>query len=211
MQNGLKMYKLKNMKKILYLFVSAVLMTACQNDNKSTKSIVQTASAEPKSKAKNDTNKIPSGKVEVSIDGKTYTLANFDQKLTTVVTLLNTGLQFRINDVNKQHIQVSLSAPDLLQSVPITISQQTSALEPGEVYSVKTQSSVNFVIPSTQPVQGDTKTLLKGTVTLEEYSESKLVITFSGSGYKLGDNKKNTFPMQGKIVFENFKVYDGRM
>lgn len=188
-----------------------LLMAACKNDTKTgTKHDVKTNDMTTITK-KDKEKKIVTGLVEAQIDGKPFKMDNFDQELTTDVVFLDNGIQFRINDVNKQMILVNMYAPDLLEHIPIVISQQSSALKVGEAYKVKTQSRVEVEIPSGKYLQGDVKVLFQGTVALEELSKNKLTVTFAGKGFNKGSNMKNLFPMQGKIILENFNVYDFRM
>lgn len=187
-----------------------LLIVACKNDTKSDEKQDIKTTILPTSKKDQERN-IVTGTVEAQIDGKPFKMGNFDQKLTTDVTFLDNGIQFRINDVNKKSVLVNMYAPDLLNHIPITISQQTSALEVEEAYKVKTQSRLEVVISSERPMQGDSKVLYIGTVSLEELSENKLVVTFSGNGFSSGSTlKKELFPMEGKIVLYSFNVYDSR-
>lgn len=199
------------MKKIISIIFLTLLMAACKNDTKTgTKHDVKTNDMTTITK-KDKEKKIVTGLVEAQIDGKPFKMDNFDQELTTDVVFLDNGIQFRINDVNKQMILVNMYAPDLLEHIPIAISQQSSALKVGEAYKVKTQSRVEVEIPSGKYLQGDVKVLFQGTVALEELSKNKLTVTFAGKGFNKGSNKKNLFPMEGKIILENFNVYDFRM
>jgi len=52
-----------------------------------------------------------------------------------------------------------------------------------------------------------------GELVVEEFSDTKIVITFNGRGTLWGINNKeaNLFPMQGKIITENFSVNDFRI
>lgn len=190
----------------------SIAFFSCKNDSKSSEATIKkTVEVTPKKETQEQTKKIATINMEAVINGKNFSLTDYDSGSSTDVVFLDNGLQFRINDVNKHGVLVNMYAPDLLKQIPITISQQTSALKPEEAYNVKTQSRLEVVIPSRSPIQGDTKVLYQGTVSLETLSEKKLTVTFTGEGFALGSNKKNLFPMQGKIVLENFNVYDGRM
>ena len=197
-------------KKIISFIFLTLLMVACKNDAKSTQSKEVKTNDMTTITKKDKEKKIVTGLVEAQIDGKPFKMDNFDQKITTDVVFLDNGIQFRINDVNEQMILVNMYAPDLLKHIPIAISQQSSALKAGEAYKVKTHSRLEVEIPSGKYLQGDVKVLFQGTVALEELSENKLTVTFTGKGFANGSNKKNLFPMQGKIILENFNVYDGR-
>lgn len=150
------------------------------------------------------------GLVEAQIGANKFTISEFDQNRSTDVTYLDNGIQFRLNGLDNKTVLVNMYAPEFFKKIPITISQQSSALKPEESYEVKTQSRLEINIPSERPVQGDVKVLYEGNVKLEELSENKLLITFSGNGIPQGSNNKNQFSMEGKIVLENFNVYDGR-
>jgi hypothetical protein len=52
-----------------------------------------------------------------------------------------------------------------------------------------------------------------GELAVEEFFDNKIIITFNGRGFLLGINNKeaNLFPMQGKIITENFSVNDFRI
>ncbi|NCO64429.1 MAG: hypothetical protein GW839_00020 [Flavobacteriales bacterium] len=198
---------------ITLIFMVSMTFFSCKSDIKtSSEETVKTTISETSKKEKNEkTRKTATINMEAVINGENFSLTDYDPVSSTDVVFLDNGIQFRINDVNKQGVLVNMYAPDLLKQIPITISQQTSALKPEEAYNIKTQSRLEIVIPSKSPVQGDTKVLLQGTVSLEALSENKLTVIFTGNGFALGSNKKNLFPMQGKIVLENFNVYDGRM
>ena len=194
-----------------YLVLLFSLFFNCKNESQIEKEQQEVLHSIPTATKKNEENKPIVGLVKVQIDGKSFRMTDFDQELTTDVTYLDNGVQFRIEDINKQTVLVNMYAPGLLQKIPITIAQQSSALDPEEAFSVKTQSRLEINIPSESPVQGDVKVLYEGTVSLEELTNSKLVVTFMGKGFSLGSNKKELFPMQGEIVLENFNVYDARM
>lgn len=191
----------------------AIAFFSCKNDSKSSSEATVKKAIEilPEKKTNEKTRKTVTINMEAVINGENFSLTDYDPVSSTDVVFLDNGIQFRINDVNKQGVLVNMYAPDLLKQIPITISQQTSALKPEEAYNVKTQSRLEVVIPSKNPVQGDTKVLYQGAVLLEELSENKLTVTFTGKGFALGSNKKSLFPMQGKIILENFNVYDYRM
>ncbi|MFV0593273.1 MAG: hypothetical protein ACK5M7_18005 [Draconibacterium sp.] len=147
--------------------------------------------------------------VEAQIGDKELKMTDFDQELSADVVLLDNGIQLRLNDTEKRSILVNMYAPKLLKKIPISISRQMDALSPEEQATVDTKSKLSVVIPGNPPVQGDTKILLEGTVTLNELSDSKLVVTFSGEGFS--GNRDNRFSMSGKIVLESFNVYEARI
>lgn len=204
-------FKIKN---FLFFTLLVFAVFSCKNEDKKAKNIEMGDKDLPISESiKNESSerKIPTGVVEVTYDGETTKFTDFDPNLTTDVTYLKNGIQFVITSTNKQAVLVNMYAPDFFKKIPITISQQTYALEPKEVNDVKTQSRLNVTIPTFPEVKRNFKVLYKGSVTLNELSENKLVITFSGTGLPLGDSKDDFFPFEGKIVLENFNVYDFRL
>lgn len=199
------------MQKIISFIFLTLLMVACKNDAKSTQSKEVKTNDMTTITKKDKKKKVVTGLVEAQIDGKPFKMDNFDQKITTDVVFLDNGIQFRINDVNEQMILVNMYAPDLLKHIPIAISQQSSALKAGEAYKVKTHSRLEVIVPSGKHLQSDSKALYQGTVSLDELSENRLVVTFNGMGFSLGSTlKKELFPMQGKIILDSFNVYDFR-
>jgi len=210
-----KATQLPTLKPVLTLILGILLLflfVSCKDKStKTTPSPKVTEKSKPMPTQEADINtKTPSIMVEATINGMAFALTQIDLKKSTDVVLLDNGIQFRVNDTVNQVVLVNLYAPDFFKNIPISITQQTAALAPEEAFKVKTQSRVEFVIPSEPAVQGDTKVLYEGVVTLSAYSPSKLAITFQGKGLSLGSRKNELFPMQGKIVFENFTVYDNR-
>ncbi|MDD3720990.1 MAG: hypothetical protein PHW92_00685 [Lutibacter sp.] len=203
-------YKFKN---LIVLIVMTFALINCKNEaqNSSNKDDDNNeVSTSSKSNNKSDQRKVPTGIVKVQFDGETVEFTDFDPNMTTDVTYLDNGIQFRINSKNDQSVLVNMYSPKLLKKIPITISQQTYALQGEEGFKVETQSRLEVFIPSNPPNKRDSKVLYEGTVTLSELSENKLVVTFSGTGLPIGDSKTDFFPLEGKIVLENFNVYDFR-
>ncbi|MEZ4842330.1 MAG: hypothetical protein R2821_12670 [Flavobacteriaceae bacterium] len=207
------------MKRILFglhffivLSFTGLALLSCNTNSKpeNGQQVKITESSSPVSAKKSKERKQFTALVEAQIGGKELKMTSFDQAISTDVVLLDNGIQFRIDDTNKQSLQVNMYAPQFADKIPISISQQSAALSADEVSSSKTNSRLEVVIPSDPPVQGDTKILYEGSVSLDELTGSKLVVTFQGKGISYGDNRKNLFPMHGKIVLENFNVYDGR-
>ena len=201
---------IKNMIVITLLCFAVV---SCKNDaqnSPSTEAGASEISRSSKSEKKSKEKKILTGIVEVQFDGQTVSFTDFDQNMSTDVTYLDNGIQFRINSVNNQSVLVNMYAPDFFKKIPITISQQIYALTPEEYTRIKTQSKVEVTIPSVPENKRDFKVLFEGTVTLSELSENRLVVTFSGTGLPKGDSRDDFFPFAGKIVLENFNVYDFR-
>jgi len=159
---------------------------------------------------KSEERKTPTGIVTVKFDGETVEFTDFDPTITTDVVFLPNGIQFRINSLTQKAVLVNMYSPDLLDKIPISISQQTYALPPGESFEVKTQSRLEVTIPSVPEKPRDFMVLYEGVVHLTELSKNRLVVTFSGTGLPIADSKTDLFPLEGKIVLENFNVYDMR-
>lgn len=200
---------MKNMINIFLVFATLICAMGCKNKEKQPSTMPQTP-VQTVEKTEAVKTKEPKATVSINIDGQALPWGALDTKLSTNVTLLDNGIQFRLNDIDNRSVLVNLYAPDFFKNIPIKITQQTSALAPEDVYSVKTQSRLEVVVPSERPVQDDAKILYEGHVTLEEYSPSSLTVTFQGKGLPLGASKTQLFPMDGKIVLENFEIYDAR-
>ena len=198
-------------KTLLFSTLMFFALVSCKNDAQNTPN--EEAFRESYSSKRENTSakrKIIKGIVEVQFDGQTVTFTDFDQNKSTDVVYLNNGIQFRINSTNNQSVLVNMYSPDFFKKIPITISQQTYALSAKEYDQVKTQSKLEVIIPTIPEKKRDFKVLYEGTVTLNELSENRLVVTFSGTGLPLGDSKEDFFPFQGKIVLDSFNVYDFR-
>lgn len=154
--------------------------------------------------------KEPTAEVTLMINNEALSWGALDPQKTSPVTLMDNGLLFRLNDIHGHMVLLNLYAPDFFTKVPLTITQQTAALAPKEVNTVTTQSRLEVVVPSERPVQGDTKVLYEGSVTVEEFSPSKLKVHFQGKGFALGGTKTRLFPMEGTLVLEAFESYDAR-
>lgn len=203
-------FKIKN---LIFSTLLAVVLVSCKNEAQNV-SNEETGAGEishgSRSKESSDERKTIKGKVEVQFDGQTASFTDFDQNISTDVVYLDNGIQFRINSLNNQSVLVNLYSPDFFKKIPITISQQSYALPLKESFNVKTQSRLEVTIPSIPENKRDYKVLYEGTVTLNELSENRLVVTFSGTGLPIGDSKTDFFPLEGKIVLESFNVYDMR-
>ena len=108
---------------------------------------------------------------------------------------------------------VNLQSPEMFNKKPFTIRQQTAALPIKEVHGTKEQSRLSFDFKSDDPTKTKIYEMYDGELVVEEFSDSKIVISFNGRGFLLGINNKeaNLFPMQGKIITENFSVNDFRI
>lgn len=200
-------------KNFLFSILLCFVLVSCKNDAQNSSSEAADAnhvSRASKSKKQSEERKVISGIVEVQYDGQTASFTDFDQNMSTDVVYLDNGIQFRINSTNNQSVLVNMYAPDFFKKIPITIFQQTYALPPGESGDVKTQSRLEVIIPTVPENKRDFKVLYKGTVTLNELSENRLVVTFSGTGLPIADSKDDFFPFEGKIVLESFNIYDFR-
>lgn len=200
-------------KNFLFSTLLCFVLVSCKNDAQNSSNEATDAnhvSRASKNKKQSEERKVISGIVEVQYDGQTANFTDFDQNMSTDVVYLDNGIQFRINTTNNQSVLVNMYAPDFFKKIPITISQQTYALPPGESGDVKSQSRLEVIIPTVPENKRDFKVLYKGTVTLNELSENRLVVTFSGTGLPIADSKDDFFPFEGKIVLESFNIYDFR-
>ncbi|WP_419211515.1 hypothetical protein ACNR9Q_12300 [Maribacter sp. X9] len=200
---------MKRMIITFLVFTTLIGALGCKNQEKQPSPVGQSP-IQTVEKTEAVKTKAPKATVSINLDGQALPWGVLDTKRSTDVTLLDNGLQFRLNDTDNRSVLVNLYAPDFFNQIPIRITQQTSALAPEDVYKVKTQSRLEVLVPSEYPVQGDAKVLYEGDVTLEQYSRSALTVTFQGKGLPLGASKTQLFPMEGKIVLENFEIYDAR-
>lgn len=204
-------YRIKN---LIILILMLIALVNCKNENKN--STNQEADGDEEtfsSKSNNDSEERTSikGMVEVIFDGETVKFTEFDQTISTDVTFLDNGIQFRLNSPDQKSILMNMYSPDFFnKKLPITISQQSHAIPLEDYEKVKTQSRLEAYIPSNPIDKRDQKILYEGTVTLNELSEDRLVVTFSGTGVPLADSIDNFFPFEGKIVLESYNVYDFR-
>ena len=200
--------KLRN---LLVLTLLTFVVFNCKNESKSNATDDQDKElVSSKRTNKSEERKTPTGIVTVQFDGETVEFTDFDPTITTDVVFLPNGIQFRINSLTQKIVLVNMYSPNLLDKIPISISQQSYALPAGESLEVETQSRLEVTIPSVPEKPRDYMVLYEGVVTLSELSENKLVVTFSGTGLPIADSKMDLFPLEGKIVLENFNVYDMR-
>lgn len=206
------------MKTILYttyLLIILLSLFSCKEkaqkniDLKTNNTVPQLISKQKKA----NTRKTASVSIEADVNGEKFRLTEYNPEVSTDVVFLDGGLQFRVNDYQKKSVLVNLYAPEMFAILPLTISPQSLALPPKEVATSKTQSRLQILIPSPQQLQGDNKVLYEGSVTIEELSETKILINFKGMGIALGARKitENLFPMKGQIKLENFSIYDARI
>jgi hypothetical protein len=204
-------------KKITYI-VTIILITSffsCkQNTKKDIDSSVKTSLPEAtKSKKKENTRKIAIVNIEAVVNGENFSLTKYNPEKSTDVVYQNNAAQFRITDFDGQSVMVNLQSPEMFSNKPLTISQQTVALPIKEVHNTKEQSKLTFDFKNDDPARPIIYELYDGELIVEEFSDTKIIITFNGRGSKWGINNKkaNLFPMQGKIVSEHFTINDFRI
>jgi hypothetical protein len=154
------------------------------------------------------------GKVETIIGDAKLLITEFNTKNSTSVVFLKDGLQFKILDNNNKSVLVNMYGPGLLDKTPFTIYNIIESLPVEEVYKSKTKSKLEILLPGKKASMKDLKKLYKGSMTLLEVSDQKIVVTFKGTGVN-GDTEvnirdENQFPMDGVIEINNFDIYDMR-
>lgn len=212
------------MKKIktfnLLIILLSILFISCNenkteikksNENEISKTTVKKEKKEKKGK------KLAKVTVDAIIKGENFTLNAIDFKKSGEVVYLNDGLQFKFVDVNDQLVLVNIFSPEIHKTTPITFSQQISALSVKEQASTRMKRSrLEIVIPTERKLESDSKIFYDGNVVLEEFTDDKIVVSFKGKGFTRNLNPSSSsfedklFPMEGKIIVENFKTYDGR-
>jgi hypothetical protein len=188
---------------------------SCKNETKtSSETAVKTTIPEmSKKKRKEDARKTAIVNIEAVVNGENFSLTKYNTEKSTDVVYQNNAVQFRITDFDGQSVMVNLQSPEMFGNKPITIRQQTVALPIKEVHGTKTQSKLTFEFKSNDPAIPIIYEMYDGELVVEEFSETKIVITFDGRGSRWGidDNERNLFPMKGKIITENFSVNDFRI
>lgn len=164
-------------------------------------------------KKKENTRKTAIVNIEAVINGENFSLTKYNSEKSTDVVYQNNALQFRITDFDGKSVLVNLQSPEMFNQKPITIRQQTAALAIKEVHGTKEQSKLAFDFKSDDPAIPIIYEMYDGELVVEEFSDTKIIITFNGRGFPYGINNKqnNLFPMQGKIVTENFSINDFRI
>jgi hypothetical protein len=152
--------------------------------------------------------------VETIIGDAKLLITEFNTKNSTSVVFLKDGLQFKILDNNNKSVLVNMYGPGLLDKTPFTIYNIIESLPVEEVYKSKTKSKLEILLPGKKASMKDLKKLYKGSMTLLEVSDQKIVVTFKGTGVN-GDTEvnirdENQFPMDGVIEINNFDIYDMR-
>jgi hypothetical protein len=206
---------MKTISIITTLILLTLTLFSCKNDTKtSSETTVKTTIAETSKKKKyEDTRKTAVVSIEAAVNGENFSLSTYNTEKSTDVVYQNNAVQFRITDFDGQSVMVNLQSPDMFKQKPLTIRQQTAALPIKEVHGTKEQSRLSFDFKSDDPSIAKTYEMYDGELVVEEFSDTKIVITFDGRGSRFGINNKegNLFPMQGKIVTENFSINDFRM
>ncbi|MGB5205603.1 hypothetical protein [Eudoraea sp.] len=152
------------------------------------------------------------GKVEAVIGDTQFLITEFNAKNSTSVVFLKDGLQFKILDNNNRSVLVNMYAPGLLDKFPFTINSIIESLSTEEASNSKTKGKLEILLPKKKASMQDIKMLYKGSITLKEASDHKIVVFFKGSGVN-GDTEVNKrdeeqFPMEGVIEINNFEIYD---
>ncbi|MBT8182618.1 MAG: hypothetical protein HKP42_09270 [Maribacter sp.] len=188
----------------------AMLLTAlvsCRGETKYNMDKASNGSIETHS---NDLN----GKVEAIIGDTKLLITEFNAKKSTSVVFLKDGLQFKILDNNNKSVLVNMYAPGLLNRIPFTINRIIESLSAEEVNNSKTKSKLEILLPGNKASMKDLKKLYKGSMTLLEASNQRIVVAFKGSGVngdtEVNNRDENQFPMEGFIEINNFKIYDMR-
>ncbi len=201
--------------KVTILLLIAFYLISCKNDKKTnSKTTVKTTILETSKKMKKEnTRKTAIVNIEAVVNGENFSLSKYNTEKSTDVIYQNNAVQFRITDYDGQSVMVNLQSPEMFMQKPITIRQQTAALPIKEVHGTKEQSKLTFDFKSDDPAIPIIYEMYDGELVIEEISDTKIEITFNGRGFRMGINNKdaNLFPMQGKIVTENFTVNDFRM
>ncbi len=202
--------------KILILFALVVILPGCGNDKSDAKvktNSVKQESNNPSKKKKDETKKNTTVKVDVTVNQEKIIIDQIDPKHSSLVVLLNEGIQFKYTDFNDQVVLVHLYDPSIYKSTPNSFKQQMAALPPKEQALVKVKGSKLSISTSNKELRSlNISELFEGDVILQEFTDNKISISFKGKGFSVGLNnsKNNLFPMEGNIVVENYNIHDGR-
>ncbi|MGB5460586.1 MAG: hypothetical protein WBM91_15225 [Eudoraea sp.] len=154
------------------------------------------------------------GKVEAVIGDTQLLITEFNTKNSTSVVFLEDGLQFKILDNSNRSVLVNMYAPKLLDKIPFTINRIIESLSTEEASNSKTKGKLEILLPGKKVSMKDIKMLYKGSMTLIEVSDHKIVVAFKGSGVnsdtEVSSRDENQFPMEGVIEINNFELYDMR-
>ena len=171
-----------------------------------------------KEKKKKETKKKTKVSVDAIIEGKKFVFDKLHPKDTEpVIVFIKGGFYFRFIDINDYVVMGGLYSSDIFDNTPITFTQQKCALPIKEQATTKQKrSDLLFRIPGNPQRQGDAKNFYEGLVILEKFTDDMIVISFKGIGFptgiepKLPRYKDKLFPIQGKIIIEDYNVYDYR-
>ncbi len=193
------------MATVIVMFVTALV--SCKGETKFNMDKAYDGKIETYSNALN-------GKVEAVIGDTQLLITEFNAKNSTSVVFLKDGLQFKILDNNNRSVLVNMYAPGLLDRTPFTINRIIESLSAEEVGKSKTKGKLEILLPGKKASMEDIKMLYKGSMTLTEATDQKIVVAFKGSGVN-GDTEvskrdENQFPMEGVIEINNFEIYDMR-
>ncbi|WP_297705905.1 hypothetical protein [uncultured Eudoraea sp.] len=193
------------MATVIVMFVTA--LASCKGETKFNTDKAYDGKIETYSNALN-------GKVEAVIDDTKLLITEFNTKNSTSVVFLKDGLQFKILDNNNRSVLVNMYAPGLLDRTPFTINRIIESLSAEEASKSNTKGKLEILLPGKKASMEDIKMLYKGSMTLTEASDQKIVVAFKGSGVN-GDTEvskrdENQFPMEGIIEINNFEIYDMR-
>jgi len=208
--------------KILILFAMIAILPGCGNDKSDTKtstnnkietSISKTQVVKKKKKNKDKTKKNTIVTIDATIEGNEIVFDKVNPKYNNLVVLFNDFIQLKYTDMNGMIVLVHLYDSEIYNKTPNNFEKQVATLSRKEQANVKVKSSkLSFTIPGTKPGSLHIKELYNGEVILKEFTEEGIVIIFEGQGFPVGVNqgKSKLFPMQGKIVIENYNIYDAR-
>lgn len=206
---------MKTTRNITLAIGIGLLLFSCKEAVKNSNNpVVETTVNQPATKKKKDnTRKIAKVNIKATVNGQDFNLTEYNPEKSTDVIYQNNAVQFRITDFSGQSVQVNLQSPDMFSQKPFTIRQQTAALPIQEVHGTKEQSKLSFDFKSEDPAVPIIYEMYDGELVVEKFSDTKIVITFNGSGFPYGANNKEAklFPMHGRIVTENFSINDFRI
>ena len=193
------------MATVIAMFVTA--LASCKGETKHNMDKAYDGKIETYSNALN-------GKVKAVIGETQLLITEFNPKNSTSVVFLKDGLQFKILDNNNRSVLVNMYAPGLLDRTPFTINRIIESLSAEDASKSNTKGKLEILLPGKKASMEDIKMLYKGSMTLTEASDQKIVVAFKGSGVN-GDTEvskrdENQFPMEGIIEINNFEIYDLR-
>jgi len=210
------MNKLK-LKSLLIIILTFFIISCSQskteskNENNNENKVLKTPAKKKQKKDKTKKNTIVT--IDATIEGNEVVFDQINPKYSNLVVLFNDLIQLKYTDIKNQVVLVHLHDVNLYKSTPIIFTQQIAALPPKEQVLVKVKGSkLSFSITNNEGEIVGMPELYQGEVILKEFTEERIVILFEGEGFPVGVNngKSKLFPMQGKIVIENYNTYDSR-